>query len=86
MFDRGPGAVLKTTVQQSEVKRALILHGDDDQIVPIADFTFLSAKVVKGATLKVIPGAPHGMCSMLRDQVNSELLAFFKGKEAAASA
>jgi len=64
----------------------LILHGDDDQIVPIADSALLSAKLVKGATLKVIPGAPHGMCSTLKNQVNSELLAFFKGKENAASA
>jgi non-heme chloroperoxidase len=56
----------------------LILHGDDDQIVPIADSAHLSAKIVKGATLKVIPGAPHGMCSTLKDQINSELLAFFE--------
>jgi non-heme chloroperoxidase len=56
----------------------LILHGDDDQIVPIADSALLSAKMVKGATLKVIPGAPHGMCSTLKDQINSELLAFFR--------
>ena len=40
----------------------LILHGDDDQIVPIADSALLSAKLVKGAKLKVYPGAPHGMC------------------------
>src|SRR5271167_3482538 len=40
----------------------LVLHGDDDQIVPIADSAMLSSKLVKGATLKVIPGAPHGMC------------------------
>jgi non-heme chloroperoxidase len=56
----------------------LILHGDDDQIVPIADSALLSAKLVKGATLKVIPGAPHGMCSTLKDQVNAELLGFFE--------
>jgi non-heme chloroperoxidase len=56
-----------------------ILHGDDDQIVPIADSAMLSSKLVKGAKLKVIPGAPHGMCSTLKDQVNAELLAFFKG-------
>ena len=56
----------------------LILHGDDDQIVPISDSALLSAKLVKGATLKVIPGAPHGMCSTLKDQINEELLAFFK--------
>ena len=56
----------------------LILHGDDDQIVPIADSALLSSKLVKDATLKVIPGAPHGMFSTLKDQVNAELLAFFK--------
>ncbi len=54
----------------------LILHGDDDQIVPIADSAMLSSKLVKGATLKVIPGAPHGMCSTLKDQINAELLKF----------
>lgn len=56
----------------------LILHGDDDQIVPIAASAMLSAKLVKNATLKVIPGAPHGMCSTLKDQINAELLAFFQ--------
>jgi non-heme chloroperoxidase len=56
----------------------LILHGDDDQIVPIADSAMLSAKLVRGSTLKVIPGAPHGMCSTLKDAINSELLAFLK--------
>jgi non-heme chloroperoxidase len=54
----------------------LILHGDDDQIVPINDAALLSAALVKGATLKVYPGAPHGMCSTLKDQVNADLLAF----------
>lgn len=56
----------------------LILHGDDDQIVPINDSALLSAALVKGSTLKVIPGAPHGMCSTLKDEVNAELLAFIK--------
>jgi non-heme chloroperoxidase len=56
----------------------LILHGDDDQIVPIADSAMLTAKIVKGATLKVIPGAPHGMCSTLKDTINAELLAFLQ--------
>ncbi|HVP42121.1 MAG TPA: alpha/beta hydrolase [Terriglobales bacterium] len=63
----------------------LILHGDDDQIVPIAASALLSAKLVKGATLKVIPGAPHGLCSTLKDQVNGELLAFFERAEEAAA-
>ncbi len=56
----------------------LILHGDDDQIVPIGASALLSSKLVKGATLKVYPGAPHGMCSTLKDQVNADLLAFLK--------
>ena len=56
----------------------LILHGDDDQIVPIADSAMLSAKLVKGATLKVYKGAPHGMCTTHKDQVNDDLLAFVK--------
>jgi len=56
----------------------LIMHGDDDQIVPIADSAMLSAKLVKGSTLKIYPGAPHGMCSTLKDQINGDLLQFFK--------
>ncbi len=56
----------------------LILHGDDDQIVPIADSALLSAKIVKGATLKVYKGAPHGMCTTLKDLVSEDLLAFIK--------
>ena len=56
----------------------LILHGDDDQIVPIGASALLSSKIVKDATLKVYPGAPHGMCSTLKDQVNAELLAFLQ--------
>jgi non-heme chloroperoxidase len=56
----------------------LVLHGDDDQIVPIADSALLSAKIIKNATLKVYQGAPHGMCTTLKDQVNEELFAFIK--------
>jgi non-heme chloroperoxidase len=56
----------------------LILHGADDQIVPIADSALLSAKIVKNAKLVVYEGAPHGMCTTLKDRVNEELLAFFK--------
>ena len=63
----------------------LILHGDDDQIVPIGDSALLSAKLVKGATLKIIPGAPHGMCSTLKDQVNAELLAFLQRSQQASA-
>jgi non-heme chloroperoxidase len=57
----------------------LILHGEDDQIVPISDSARLSAKIVKKATLKTYPGAPHGMCTTLKDQVNDDLLSFIKG-------
>jgi len=64
----------------------LILHGDDDQIVPIVAAGLLSSKIVKGAVLKVYPGAPHGMCSTLKDKINAELLAFLKGGSATASA
>jgi non-heme chloroperoxidase len=56
----------------------LIIHGDDDQIVPIADSAMLTAKLVKQATLKVYPGAPHGLCSTHKDQVNADLLAFIQ--------
>jgi non-heme chloroperoxidase len=59
----------------------LILHGDDDQIVPIGASALLSAKIVKNATLKVYPGAPHGMCTTLKDQVNADLLSFIGQKE-----
>jgi non-heme chloroperoxidase len=60
-------------------KPTLILHGDDDQIVPIADSAMLSSKLVKNAQLKVYKGAPHGMCTTLKDEVNADLLAFIKG-------
>jgi non-heme chloroperoxidase len=56
----------------------LILHGDDDQIVPIGASALMSAKIVKGATLKVLPGLPHGMCTTHKDRINAELLAFVK--------
>jgi non-heme chloroperoxidase len=57
----------------------LILHGDADQIVPIADSALLSARLVKKSRLKVYPGAPHGMATTLADQVNADLLTFLKG-------
>ena len=56
----------------------LILHGDDDQIVPIGASALLSSRIVKQATLRIYPGAPHGMCSTLKDQVNTDLLAFLR--------
>ena len=58
----------------------LILHGDDDQIVPIGASALLSSKLVKGATLKVYPGLPHGMCQTNKDQINADLLAFLGGE------
>jgi non-heme chloroperoxidase len=54
----------------------LIIHGDDDQIVPIQAAGLLSVKLVKGAVLKIYPGAPHGLCSTRKDEVNADLLAF----------
>jgi non-heme chloroperoxidase len=70
------------TDQTEDLKKinvpTLILHGDDDQIVPIAASAMLSSKIIKGSKLKVYPGAPHGMCTTLKDQVNQDLLAFFK--------
>jgi non-heme chloroperoxidase len=56
----------------------LIIHGDDDQIVPIGASAMLSSKIVKGSTLKVYPGAPHGLPTTHKDQVNTDLLAFLK--------
>jgi non-heme chloroperoxidase len=56
----------------------LILHGDDDQIVPIGASAMLSSKIVKGAQLKVYKGAPHGLCTTLKDEVNEDLLAFIR--------
>jgi len=56
----------------------LIVHGDDDQIVPMADSSMLTAKIVKNATLKVYKGAPHGLATTHQDQLNDDLLAFIK--------
>jgi non-heme chloroperoxidase len=68
------------TDQTEDLKKidvpTLVLHGDDDQIVPIDDSGRLSAKLVKNGTLRVIPGAPHGLCTTHADIINQELLAF----------
>jgi non-heme chloroperoxidase len=56
----------------------LILHGDNDQIVPIGASALMAAKLVKNSTLKVYPGFPHGMCTTNPDQINADLLAFLK--------
>jgi non-heme chloroperoxidase len=63
----------------------LVIHGDDDQIVPIDNSAKLTAIIVKGATLKIYPGASHGLCSTHKDQINEDLLAFFKGRSMTAS-
>ena len=58
----------------------LILHGDDDQIVPIGAAAMLSSKIVKNAQLKVYKGAPHGMCTTRKDEINADLLSFIQAK------
>jgi non-heme chloroperoxidase len=59
----------------------LIIHGDDDQIVPIGISGLLSARLVKGATLKIYSGASHGLCTTHKDQVNQDLLEFMKTQD-----
>ena len=56
----------------------LIIHGDDDQIVPIGASAMLSSKLIKNAQLKIYKGAPHGLCTTHKNHVNEDLLAFFK--------
>lgn len=56
----------------------LIIHGDDDQIVPIGAAALLSSKIVKNSTLKIYPGASHGLAAMNEDQLNADLLAFIQ--------
>jgi len=63
----------------------LILHGDADQIVPIQASALLSAKLIKNSSLRVYPGAPHGMCTTLPDKVNADLLGFLKKADQAAA-
>ncbi len=63
----------------------LVMHGDDDQIVPIGAAGLMSAKIVKGATLKVYPGFPHGMPTTNADQINADLLAFIKRSQQVAA-
>jgi len=77
------------TDQTEDLKKfdvpTLIIHGDDDQIVPIGASALLSSKIVKGATLKIYPGAPHGLCSTLKDKVNADLLEFIRRSAQAAA-
>jgi non-heme chloroperoxidase len=74
------------TDQTEDLKKidvpTLIIQGDDDQIVPFASAGLLQSKLIKGADLKVYKGAPHGLCTTLKDQVNADLLAFVERKEA----
>jgi non-heme chloroperoxidase len=56
----------------------LVMQGDDDQVVPIADASLLTIKLLKNGTLKVYPGYPHGMCTTHADVINQDLLAFVK--------
>ncbi|WP_202353854.1 alpha/beta fold hydrolase [Mesorhizobium sp. 113-1-2] len=56
----------------------LILHGEDDQLVPIADSALLTAKLVKGSQLKILDGAPHGMCTTRKDEINAALISFIR--------
>jgi non-heme chloroperoxidase len=74
--------VFSETDQTEDLKKfdvpTLIVHGDDDQIVPIADSALLSSKIVKNSILKIYKGAPHGLPSTLKDQLNADLLDFIR--------
>jgi non-heme chloroperoxidase len=71
------------TDQTEDLKKfdvpTLFIHGDDDQIVPIGAASLIASKIVKGATLKVYPGAPHALTATHRDQFNADLLNFING-------
>jgi non-heme chloroperoxidase len=72
------------TDQTEDLKKfdvpTLVIQGDDDQIVPFGNASQLQAKLIKGATLKIYKGAPHGLCTTHKNQVNEDLLAFFKAE------
>ena len=76
--------VFSETDQTEDLKRfdvpTLIIHGDDDQIVPIGAAAMLSSKIVKRSTLKVYAGAPHGLPTTLKDRLNADLLEFLKAR------
>lgn len=59
----------------------MIMHGEDDQVVPVAITALVSSKIVKGAVLKVYPGLPHGMCSTHKDLINADLLQFIAAEQ-----
>lgn len=75
-------AAFSVTDFRQDIKKidvpTLIIHGDDDQIVPFDISGKLSSAIIKDCVLKVYPGAPHGLCSTLKDRVNKDLLEFFK--------
>jgi non-heme chloroperoxidase len=58
-----------------------VMHGDDDQIVPIAASALISSKIAPQATLKVYTGYPHGMCTTNHEQINADLLSFIQGEQ-----
>jgi non-heme chloroperoxidase len=70
------------TDQREDMKRmtlpTLIIHGDDDQIVPIVAAAYKSSKLIEGSILKVYEGAPHGLCTTHKDRVNADLLEFLR--------
>lgn len=70
------------TDQTEDLKKmtvpTLFIHGDDDQIVPIGAAAQAAVKITPKGQLKVYPGAPHGLCTTHKDQINADLLAFFK--------
>ena len=74
------------TDQTEDLKKmavpTLIIQGDDDQIVPAAAASALQSKLIKGAELKIYKGAPHGLCTTRKDEVNADLLAFIQAKGA----
>ena len=74
--------VFSETDQTDDLRKltvpSLFIHGDDDQIVPIGASAHAAVKIAPNARLKVYPGAPHGLCSTHKDQVNADLLAFLK--------
>jgi non-heme chloroperoxidase len=74
--------VFSETDQTDDLRKltvpSLFIHGDDDQIVPIGAASQAAVKIAPNARLKVYPGAPHGLCSTHKDEVNADLLAFLK--------
>jgi len=68
-------------VAKSVQKSKLVMHGEDDQIVPVKDSAKKSARLIKGAKEIYYPGAPHGLTATLQDRVNSDLLEFLEQEQ-----